>query len=79
MIEWVVAPSPPNLSSGKLSEPRPLIVPSFVFFDIANSFIFEYSPLYSPVRAHPSVFVVLTACRGSAFHVMFRLPSYIYL
>ena len=34
------------------------------------------SPLPTLTRTHPSVFIVLTARRGSALHVMFRFPCY---
>ena len=58
MIESIVASSPPNPPSGKFSEPRPFILPSLVFFNIANSFIFECSLLYPPLCIHTFLYLL---------------------
>jgi len=55
MHQIIVTSGPP---SGKNSEPRPLAPPSLPLFDIANSFIFECSLPYPPLRVRIFLYVL---------------------
>jgi len=54
----MVALSPPNTPSRKLSEPRPFALPSIASFNNATPFILECSLLHSPLRTHTLLYML---------------------